>query len=201
MPLCRFVPDMEFKNILINWYEQNKRQLPWRNTYDPYIVWVSEIILQQTRVDQGLEYFKRFVARFPNVFSLARASEQEVLKHWQGLGYYTRARNMQVAARTIVKEFNGIFPQSSGELLKLKGIGPYTASAIASICYGLTKEINDVSTFGYILSHANPREYGTILARNNITFGIGSLTGLVLSGVILSFSPAFAVIILGVIIT
>ena len=136
MPLCRFVPAMEFKNILINWYEQNKRQLPWRNTSDPYIVWVSEIILQQTRVDQGLGYFKRFVARFPNVFSLARASEQEVLKHWQGLGYYTRARNMQVAARTIVKEFNGIFPQSSGELLKLKGIGPYTASAIASICYG-----------------------------------------------------------------
>lgn len=127
---------MEVNNILINWYDHNKRQLPWRNTSDPYIVWVSEIILQQTRVDQGLEYFKRFVARFPDVFSLARASEQEVLKHWQGLGYYTRARNMQVAARSIVQEFNGIFPESSVELLKLKGIGPYTASAIASICFG-----------------------------------------------------------------
>ena len=134
---------MEVSSILINWYNQNKRQLPWRNSSDPYIVWVSEIILQQTRVDQGLEYFNRFVTRFPDIISLACTSEQEVLKHWQGLGYYSRARNMQVAAQTIVREFNGNFPQSSAELLKLKGIGPYTASAIASICFGEASPVVD----------------------------------------------------------
>ena len=127
---------MEVDSILINWYKAHKRLLPWRNSSDPYIVWVSEIILQQTRVDQGLEYFNRFVERFPDVFSLACADEQEVLRYWQGLGYYTRARNMQVAARKIVQEFRGIFPESSSELVKLKGIGPYTAAAIASICFG-----------------------------------------------------------------
>jgi A/G-specific adenine glycosylase len=134
--LRSFVPSMEVKNKLISWYNQNKRQLPWRNSSDPYIVWVSEIILQQTRVGQGLEYFNRFVSRFPDIFSLASASEQEVLKYWQGLGYYSRARNMQITARAIVSEFNGVFPESSHELVKLKGIGPYTASAIASICFG-----------------------------------------------------------------
>lgn len=134
---------MQVTHILINWYNKNKRQLPWRNSSDPYIVWVSEIILQQTRVDQGLEYFNLFVARFPDVFSLASASEQEVLRYWQGLGYYSRARNMQVAANTIVEDFNGTFPKSSRELLKLKGIGPYTAAAIASICYGEATPVVD----------------------------------------------------------
>ena len=152
---------MEVSNILINWYNQNKRQLPWRNTSDPYIVWVSEIILQQTRVDQGLEYFNRFVVRFPDVFSLAYASEQEILKHWQGLGYYTRARNMQVAAQTIVNDFNGIFPQASGELLKLKGIGPYTASAIASICFGEACPVVDGNVMRVIA-----RYFGITLAVN-----------------------------------
>lgn len=152
---------MEVNSILINWYNRNKRQLPWRNSSDPYIVWVSEIILQQTRVDQGLEYFNRFVARFPDVFSLACASEQEVLKYWQGLGYYSRARNMQVAAQTIVKSFKGIFPESYGELLKLKGIGPYTASAIASICFGEACPVVDGNVMRVIA-----RLFGITLAVN-----------------------------------
>jgi len=126
---------MEISNILINWYGQNKRDLPWRTSSDPYIIWVSEIILQQTRVDQGTEYFTRFITRFPDVYSLAEASEQEVLKLWQGLGYYTRARNMHASAKIVVENLNGIFPGKSEEMIKLKGIGPYTAAAIASICF------------------------------------------------------------------
>jgi A/G-specific adenine glycosylase len=126
---------MEISNILINWYSQNKRCLPWRETNDPYKIWVSEIILQQTRVDQGLQYFIRFVDRFPDVSSLANAGEDEVLKLWQGLGYYTRARNMHTTAKIIKDEYFGIFPVKPEELLKLKGIGPYTAAAIASICF------------------------------------------------------------------
>jgi A/G-specific adenine glycosylase len=126
---------MEINSILINWYGQNKRDLPWRNTADPYIIWVSEIILQQTRVDQGREYFSRFISRFPDVKTLSDATELEVLKHWQGLGYYSRARNMHAAAKTIVKELQGVFPGKSQEIIKLKGVGPYTASAIASICF------------------------------------------------------------------
>ena len=160
---------MEVSSILINWYHQNKRLLPWRNSSDPYVVWVSEIILQQTRVDQGLEYFNRFVARFPDVFSLACASEQEILRLWQGLGYYSRARNMQTAARLIVKEFNGIFPVSSKELLKLKGIGPYTAAAIASICYGEACPVVDGNVmrvisrfFGISLAVNTPEGYKAV---------------------------------------
>ncbi|MEI6747535.1 MAG: A/G-specific adenine glycosylase [Bacteroidales bacterium] len=127
---------MEISSTLINWYVRNKRNLPWRATSDPYTIWVSEIILQQTRVDQGLKYFERFMASFPDVYTLASATELEVLKCWQGLGYYTRARNMHSTAKTIAEEMKGLFPIKSAELLKLKGIGPYTASAIASICFG-----------------------------------------------------------------
>jgi A/G-specific adenine glycosylase len=127
---------MEISKILINWYASYKRNLPWRATSDPYIIWVSEIILQQTRVDQGMEYYKRFITSFPDVYTLAAATEKEVLKLWQGLGYYTRARNMHSTAKTIVNEFLGVFPAKYPDLLKLKGIGPYTASAIASICFG-----------------------------------------------------------------
>jgi A/G-specific adenine glycosylase len=127
---------MNISNILINWYNQHKRDLPWRATSNPYVIWVSEIILQQTRVDQGMDYYNRFLTRFPDVFSLAEANEQEVLKLWQGLGYYSRARNMHSTAIKIVKEFGGVFPANYSGLLKLRGIGPYTASAIASICFG-----------------------------------------------------------------
>lgn len=120
---------------LLHWYDENHRDLPWRNTSDPYKVWLSEIILQQTRVIQGMNYYLNFVEKFPTVFDLARASEDSVLKLWQGLGYYSRARNLHTAAKTIANEFNGIFPSTYKELIKLKGVGPYTAAAIASIVF------------------------------------------------------------------
>jgi A/G-specific adenine glycosylase len=127
----------KFHKILTVWYQQNTRDLPWRTKNDPYFVWVSEIILQQTRVEQGIDYFIRFIEHFPDVKSLANAHENDVLKVWQGLGYYSRARNMHAAARQIMNEFNGIFPDTYINILKLKGIGSYTASAIASISLGL----------------------------------------------------------------
>lgn len=120
---------------LLNWFHEHKRDLPWRNTSDPYCIWLSEIILQQTQIKQGLPYYQRFINHFPTVFDLAKASEDEVLKLWQGLGYYSRARNLHHTAKTIVVNFDGVFPDSYKELKKLKGIGDYTASAIASICF------------------------------------------------------------------
>jgi A/G-specific adenine glycosylase len=126
----------DFHKILTLWYQQNRRDLPWRATNAPYSVWVSEIILQQTRIEQGKAYYLRFMERFPDIASLATAREQEVLKIWQGLGYYSRARNMHQAARQIMQDFNGQFPASFHEIRKLKGIGDYTAAAIASISFG-----------------------------------------------------------------
>ncbi len=126
---------MKIDGIIRGWYEKNKRDLPWRQTRDPYKIWMSEVILQQTRVNQGLNYYLRFINNFPDVTALARADEDEVLKIWQGLGYYSRARNLHQAAKTIVDQMNGEMPHSYAELLKLKGIGHYTASAIASICF------------------------------------------------------------------
>jgi A/G-specific adenine glycosylase len=126
---------MIFANQLIYWYLKNKRDLPWRKTKDPYLVWLSEIMLQQTRVAQGLPYFLTFTREFETVFDLAKADESKVLKLWQGLGYYSRARNLHFTAKHIANEFNGVFPNNYKELLKLKGIGDYTASAIASVCY------------------------------------------------------------------
>lgn len=120
---------------LLKWYYLNHRDLPWRKTNDPFKIWLSEIILQQTRVAQGLPYYEKFVTRFDNVQQFADADEAEVLKLWQGLGYYSRARNMQHCAKTVVSEYDGSFPNSFKELLKLKGIGKYTAAAIASICF------------------------------------------------------------------
>lgn len=126
-----------FHKILTVWYQENKRDLPWRANNNPYLVWISEIILQQTRVDQGTNYFLRFTERFPDIRSLAAAPENDVLKLWQGLGYYSRARNLHLAARQVMTDFNGVFPDSYNELIKLKGVGTYTASAIASIAFGL----------------------------------------------------------------
>ncbi|HRE76311.1 MAG TPA: A/G-specific adenine glycosylase [Flavobacterium sp.] len=123
---------MTFSNRLIQWYLENKRDLPWRNTTNPYKIWLSEIILQQTRVAQGLPYYERFVETFPTVFDLANASEEQVLKLWQGLGYYSRGRNLHKTAQIIAFELNGTFPKTYNDLLKLKGIGTYTAAAIAS---------------------------------------------------------------------
>ena len=122
------------KNILLE-YDSIKRDLPWRASYDPYKIWVSEIILQQTRIDQGMGYYYRFLEKFPNINSLASASEEDVLKIWQGLGYYSRARNLHATAKEIAFEMNGVFPSAYAELKKLKGIGDYTAAAIASICF------------------------------------------------------------------
>ncbi|MBW6497093.1 MAG: A/G-specific adenine glycosylase [Bacteroidales bacterium] len=126
---------MHFSSRLLQWYAQNGRTLPWRQTRDPYIVWVTEILLQQTRVDQGMEYFYRFTEAFPNVASLAAAPLDEVLRLWQGLGYYSRARNLHQAARDIMEQRNGKLPESYKEWLKVKGVGPYTAAAISSIAF------------------------------------------------------------------
>lgn len=126
---------MSFSEDLIVWFERNKRKLPWRENKDPYQIWLSEVILQQTRVEQGKPYYYRFIDRFPDVFSLATASEQEVLKLWEGLGYYSRARNLHFAAKQIVNDYSGKFPDDYNEIIKLKGVGKYTAAAIASIAY------------------------------------------------------------------
>lgn len=117
---------------LKDWYTTYKRELPWRNTQDAYVIWLSEIILQQTRVNQGLPYFEKFLAHFPTVTDFANADESQVLRLWQGLGYYSRARNMHSTAKSVVANNNGVFPSSYNELIKLKGIGAYTAAAIAS---------------------------------------------------------------------
>ena len=124
-----------FADTLISWYEDHKRNLPWRGETDPYKIWVSEIILQQTRVQQGWDYYLRFIDNFPNVKALAAADEERVLKVWQGLGYYSRARNMHAAAREIMSEHDGNFPKTYDKILSLKGIGKYTAAAVASIAF------------------------------------------------------------------
>jgi A/G-specific adenine glycosylase len=121
--------------VLLNWYKNNKRDLPWRDISNPYLIWISEIILQQTRVNQGLNYYLRFIQRFPNIQKLAAANEDEVLKYWQGLGYYTRARNLHKAARQIMELYSGVFPKDYHKILKLSGIGKYTASAISSFAF------------------------------------------------------------------
>ncbi len=127
---------MNFSETLLRWYRAHQRDLPWRSDKDPYRVWLSEIILQQTRIDQGLPYFERFLAKYPTVHVLAGASEDDILKSWQGLGYYSRARNLHRTAKIVSEKYNGMFPDSAKELQQLPGIGPYTAAAIASICYG-----------------------------------------------------------------
>lgn len=127
---------MNISAILTNWYKIHKRELPWRNTNDPFFIWISEIILQQTRVNQGMEYYLEFIQRFPDIHALAESSLDEVLKAWQGLGYYTRARNLHATAQYIYYHLNGRFPENYNELIHLKGIGDYTASAIASFAFG-----------------------------------------------------------------
>ena len=138
---------MNFSKQLINWYLQNKRSLPWRETQDPYRIWLSEIMLQQTRVAQGLPYYEAFISAFPSVFDLANASEQQVLKLWQGLGYYSRARNLHFTAKYVSKELKGNFPDNYKALLQLKGVGDYTAAAIASFCYNEVVPVVDGNVF------------------------------------------------------
>lgn len=132
-----------FSKAIIEWYEENKRELPWRETADPYLIWISEIILQQTRVAQGYDYFMRFIRRFPDVRTLAEADEEEVMKYWQGLGYYSRARNLHAAA----KSMQGTFPKTYEEVRALKGVGEYTAAAICSFAYGMPYAVVDGNVY------------------------------------------------------
>jgi A/G-specific adenine glycosylase len=139
-----------FNNAITFWFKDNKRNLPWRKTKDPYKIWVSEIILQQTRVNQGIEYYERFIKKFKSIEALAITDAIEVLKIWQGLGYYSRARHMHETARKIVDDMEGVFPRKFDEIIKLKGIGNYTAAAIASICFGEKVPVVDGNVFRII---------------------------------------------------
>lgn len=132
---------------LLQWYRQHQRKLPWRETTDPYKIWLSEIILQQTRVDQGMKYYQKFVRKYPEVGDLAMAAEEEVLKDWQGLGYYSRARNLHHAANTIVAEMQGKFPNTYKDIKQLKGVGDYTAAAIASFAFGEPQAVVDGNVY------------------------------------------------------
>ena len=137
----------KFTQLLMQWFATNHRPLPWKGEKNPYLIWLSEIILQQTRVEQGLPYFEKFKNKYPTVKNLADASEDEVMKMWEGLGYYSRARNLHAAAKYIAHELNGIFPKSYDGIRELKGVGPYTAAAIASFAYGLPYAVVDGNVY------------------------------------------------------
>ena len=139
--------ELHFSNTILHWFKKNKRNLPWRNTTDPYKIWLSEIILQQTRVAQGLPYYEKFVHNYPDIKALANAADDDVLRDWQGLGYYSRARNMHTTAKFVVEQLNGQFPDKYIELLKLKGIGSYTAAAIASFSSNEAVAVLDGNVF------------------------------------------------------
>ena len=139
-----------FTQNLLNWFNKNKRNLPWRHTSDPYKIWLSEIILQQTRVNQGLPYYLKFIKSFPNIYALANAPLEKVLRSWQGLGYYSRARNLHHCAQQVVQVHEGVFPSEFDALLKLKGIGRYTAAAIASIAFNQCVPVIDGNVYRVI---------------------------------------------------
>ncbi len=141
---------MTIEKSLLKWYNFNKRDLPWRKNTDAYRIWVSEIILQQTKISNGKKYFINFIDKFPTIYHLAEATEEQVLKKWEGLGYYNRAINLHKTSKTIVKNFNGNFPDSYDELIKLKGIGDYTASAIASICFNKYNPVIDGNVLRFL---------------------------------------------------
>ena len=132
---------------LVKWYQKNKRDLPWRQTKDPYRIWVSEIILQQTKINTGLNYYTKFLDFSPDVHHLANATDDQILKIWQGLGYYNRALNMLQTAKYVIKNHNGIFPKKYKQLIHLKGIGEYTAAAISSICNNEKKGVVDGNVY------------------------------------------------------
>lgn len=138
---------MHFQQELISWYSLNKRDLPWRNTKNPYLIWLSEIILQQTRVAQGLPYYERFVEQFPTLSDLAKASETDVLKLWEGLGYYSRGRNLHATAKFIFDNLNGVFPSDYDSLIRLKGIGAYTAAAVSSFSINERQAVVDGNVY------------------------------------------------------
>jgi len=141
---------MELSPILMDWYRKNQRDLPWRRTNDPYAIWLSEVILQQTRVEQGMPYWLRFIENFPTVTDLANADEREVLRLWQGLGYYSRARNLHAAAKIVRDEYNGNFPNQYEQIRALKGIGDYTAAAIGSFAFNLPHAVVDGNVYRFL---------------------------------------------------
>ncbi len=141
---------MSFSKKIIQWYRAEGRQLPWRNVDNPYFIWLSEIILQQTRIEQGMEYYFHFIYTYPTVADLASATEEQVLKSWQGLGYYSRARNLHSAAQYIVNYFNGEFPDNYKDICSLKGVGPYTAAAVASFAFKLPYPVIDGNVYRLI---------------------------------------------------
>lgn len=148
LKILKLFIDMQlYSKILQQWYTENKRDLPWRDVNDVYKIWISEIILQQTRVNQGLEYYLQFIQRFPDVKSLALAPEDDVLKNWQGLGYYSRARNLHKAAKQVFERFEGVFPSQYADVLSLSGIGAYTAAAICSIVYNQPYAVVDGNVY------------------------------------------------------
>ncbi|MCB0738387.1 MAG: A/G-specific adenine glycosylase, partial [Bacteroidetes bacterium] len=161
--------NVELGSRLVEWYRLNQRDLPWRKTANPYHIWLSEIILQQTRVAQGLPYYERFVNTFPSVKDLATASEQKVLTLWAGLGYYSRARNLLKAAKMVMSQFNGEFPTSYSELLKLPGIGDYTAAAIAAFSSNEKVVVVDGNVFR-VLSRLFGIDADIAIAKNRAIF-------------------------------
>lgn len=154
-----------FQQSIIDWYNLNKRDLPWRHSKNPYFIWLSEVIFQQTRIDQGLPYYLRLINRFPSVTELANANEDEVLKLWQGLGYYSRARNLHKTAKIIARNYNGTFPSNYTEILALPGIGKYTAAAISSIAFNLPFAVVDGNVIRFL-----SRLFGV---KDNVYFSMG----------------------------
>ncbi|MFM6949119.1 MAG: A/G-specific adenine glycosylase [Aquirufa sp.] len=162
-----------FSSTIISWYKKNARDLPWRQSNDPYVIWLSEIILQQTRIAQGLPYFHRLLEAFPTVQDLANAEEALLFRNWQGLGYYSRARNLHQTAKYIANELGGVFPQKYQDLIQLKGVGPYTAAAIASFAFNEAKAVVDGNVYRILarffaietdISHSSARKIFTELA-------------------------------------
>lgn len=139
----QIIQKKEFNEQLLAWYHREKRDLPWRHTSNPYYIWISEVMLQQTRVDTVIPYYERFISSFPTMESLAEAEEEHVLKHWEGLGYYSRVRNLQAGVKEVVENYGSVIPQTRSEILNLKGIGPYTAGAVLSIAYGVPEHAVD----------------------------------------------------------
>lgn len=158
-----------FRKVLLDWYDANKRDLPWRKTSDPYAIWVSEIMLQQTRVDTVIPYYESFLHHFPTIANLAEADEETLLKIWEGLGYYSRVRNMQRAAQQMMENFGGRFPKNYQDIASLKGIGPYTAGAISSIAFGLPTPAVDGHVMR-VLSRLFEVDYDISLSSNRKIF-------------------------------
>ncbi len=147
-----------FRKRLISWYLENNRPLPWSKTHDPYSIWLREVILQQTRVEQGASYYQKFLNHYPTIVDLANSSLEEVFKDWEGLGYYSRARNLHTAAKQIVNDYDGILPPESSELKKLKGVGKYTAAAIASIAFNEPIAVVDGNVYRVIARYLGIRD-------------------------------------------